>query len=130
MCLAARWDEDYGLARDPLAAAVLVSGIYDIEPLRRSYLQADDPARRRHRPPQLADVRRAAVRDAGAGDLGRDESAEFARQATQYHAAWQGARQPRRAAAAARTRITSRQSRGSPIPGSTLSRWIAARLGA
>ena len=31
---------------------------------------ADDPARRRHRPAQLADVRRAAVRDAGARDLG------------------------------------------------------------
>ncbi len=54
MCLETRWDEDYGLARDPLAAALLVSGIYDIEPLRHSYLQPtiqlDDGIVRRNSP--------------------------------------------------------------------------------
>ena len=71
MCLTARWDEDYGLARDPLAAAVLVSGIYDIEPLRYSYLQPsiqiDDGIVRRNSPM----FARAAVRDPRARHLGR-----------------------------------------------------------
>ena len=39
MCLQTRWREDYGLASDdPLAAAVLVSGLYDLEPLRYSLM--------------------------------------------------------------------------------------------
>ena len=54
MCLETRWDDDYGIARDPLAAAVLVSGIYDLEPLRFSYLQPsiqlDDGVVRRNSP--------------------------------------------------------------------------------
>jgi len=39
MCLETAWAGDYGLAPDPLAAAVLVSGLYDLAPLRYSYLQ-------------------------------------------------------------------------------------------
>ena len=30
MCLQTAWDDDYGLPVDPLAAAVLVSGLYDL----------------------------------------------------------------------------------------------------
>ena len=53
-CLQTPWAQDYGLAQDPLTAALLVSGIYDIEPLRYSYLQPqiqlDDGIIRRNSP--------------------------------------------------------------------------------
>ena len=39
VCLQTLWVEEYGLPRDPLAAAVLVCGIYDLRPLRYSNLQ-------------------------------------------------------------------------------------------
>jgi arylformamidase len=91
MCLATRWDEDYGLARDPLAAAVLVSGLYDIEPLRHSYLQPtirlDDGIVRRNSP--LFAVRPCAT--PALVTWGAEESEEFARQSTSFHAAWQRA---------------------------------------
>jgi arylformamidase len=91
MCLEARWAEDYGLPADPIAAALLVSGIYDIEPLRHSYLQPqiqlDDGVIRRNSP-------LFAVRECKTPLLitwGADESAEFARQSRTLHAAWQAA---------------------------------------
>ena len=91
MCLEARWDEDYGLARDPIAAAVLVSGIYDLEPMRHSYLQPairlDDGIVARNSP-------LFAVRPCATPVLvtwGGDESAEFARQSTSLHEAWRAA---------------------------------------
>ena len=94
MCLEARWQEDYGLARDPLAAAVLVSGIYDLEPLRHSYLQPairlDDGIVARNSP-------LFAVRPCATPLLvtwGGDESAEFARQSTSFHEAWLAAGNP------------------------------------
>jgi hypothetical protein len=34
MCLQTSWAQDYGLPQDPLQAAVLVSGLYDLLPLR------------------------------------------------------------------------------------------------
>ena len=128
MCVEARWDDDYGLARDPLAAAVLVSGVYDIEPLRYSYLQPsiqlDDGVVRRNSP-------MFAVRPSATPVLvtwGEDESAEFARQATEFHAAWQ--------AAGNRSELLPQPGKnhfsaidGFTDPGSALCRWIAARLG-
>ncbi|MDN8618206.1 alpha/beta hydrolase [Variovorax ginsengisoli] len=39
MLLCTAWREDYGLSDDPFSGAVLVSGLYDIAPLRYSYLQ-------------------------------------------------------------------------------------------
>lgn len=91
MGLAARWDEDYGLARDPLVAAVLVSGVYDIAPLRHSYLQPsirlDDGIVARNSP-------LFAVRPCATPVLvtwGGDESAEFARQSTSFDDAWRAA---------------------------------------
>ncbi len=39
MCLQTAWDTDYGLPRDPLKAGLLFSGLYELEPLRYSYLQ-------------------------------------------------------------------------------------------
>ena len=91
MCLQARWAEEYGLPADPLAAGLLVSGIYDIEPLRHSYLQPqiqlDDGIVRRNSP--LFGVRACATPILIT--WGADESAEFERQSTSLHEAWQAA---------------------------------------
>jgi arylformamidase len=88
MCLQTRWAEEYGLPRDPLAAAVLVSGLYDLEPLRYSYLQPliqlDDRIVRRYSP--LSGVRSCAT--PALITWGGAESDEYARQAATYHAAW------------------------------------------
>jgi len=89
MCLQTRWSEDYGLPPDPIAAAMLVSGVYDIAPLRYSYLQAmiqlDEGVVRRQSP-------LFSVRPCGTPiwvNWGSEESTEFARQAASFHAAWQ-----------------------------------------
>ena len=91
MCLETRWAEDYGLAPDPLAGAVLVSGIYDIAPLRYSYLQPeillDDGMVQRNSP--LFAVRACATK--ALVTYGGDESPEFARQSSAFHDAWQQA---------------------------------------
>jgi arylformamidase len=91
MCLQTRWAEEYGLATDPLAAAVLVSGIYDLRPLRYSYLQPqiqlDEGIIQRNSP--LFAVRRCAT--PVLITWGEAESGEFARQSASYHAAWQAA---------------------------------------
>jgi len=68
-----------------------VSGIYDIEPLRHSYLQPtiqlDDGIVRRNSP--LFGIRPCAT--PVLATWGADESDEFARQSTAFHAAWQAA---------------------------------------
>jgi arylformamidase len=87
-CLATGWEADYGLARDRLAAALLISGIYDIAPLRYSYLQPmiqlDDGLVRRNSP--LHTVRPCATPIHVT--WGGQETTEFARQARTYHQAW------------------------------------------
>jgi arylformamidase len=91
MCLQAAWDTDYGLSTDPVKAAVLVSGVYDIEPLRWSYLQPqiqlDAGLVQRHSP--AFHVRRSATPILIT--WGEEETAEFARQSQIFHAAWQAA---------------------------------------
>lgn len=88
MCLQTAWVEDYGLPHDPLVAAMLISGIYDIAPLRYSYLQPmiqlDDGVIRRNSP--LFGVRPCATPIWT--NWGAEESAEFARQAASFHQAW------------------------------------------
>jgi arylformamidase len=89
MCLQTRWQEDYGLPQDPIAAALLVSGIYDIAPLRHSYLQPmiqlDEGVIRRNSPLFLV---RACPTPIWV-NWGDQESPEFARQAASFHATWQ-----------------------------------------
>lgn len=91
MALQTAWRADYGLPEDPLAAAVLVSGIYDLAPLRYSYLQPmiqlDDGVIRRQSP--LFALR--PCRTPALITWGGDESDEFARQSRVYHEAWQAA---------------------------------------
>jgi len=91
MSLQTRWEEEYGLPRDPVAAAVLVSGLYDIEPLRHSFLQPaiqlDDGIVRRNSPA-------FSVRPCATPlhiSWGGAESEEFARQSRLLHEAWQRA---------------------------------------
>ncbi len=88
MCLQTPWADDYGLPADPLKGAVLVSGVYDIEPLRYSYLQPsiqlDYGAIRRNSPAFL--VRKSSTPIwVTWGDV---ETPEFSRQAREYHSAW------------------------------------------
>jgi arylformamidase len=91
MALQTAWADDYGLAPDPFVAAIAFSGLFDIEPLRYSYLQPqiqlDDGLIRRNSP--AFSVRRCKtplwITWGGA------ESTEFARQSEIYHQAWQAA---------------------------------------
>ena len=84
MCLQTEWARDYGLPQDPFAGAILFSGLYDLEPLRYSYLQPliqlDDGIIRRNSP--AFHVRPCAtpiwITWGGA------ESTEFARQSELY----------------------------------------------
>jgi arylformamidase len=88
MCLQTRWADDYGMPKDPLAAAVLVSGIYDIAPLRYSYLQPmiqlDDGVIRRQSPMFAVRTCRTPIWI----NWGSEETTEFARQAGSFHAEW------------------------------------------
>jgi arylformamidase len=91
MCLQTEWARDYGLSQDPLAGALLFSGLYDLMPLRYSYLQPaiqlDDGIVRRNSPA-------FAVRPSATPvwvTWGDQETAEFARQSALYHQAWAAA---------------------------------------
>ena len=127
MCLETDWAAAHGLAADPLAAAVLVSGIYDLEPLRRSYLQPsirlDDGVIARNSP-------LFAVRPCATPVLitwGAEESAEFARQSTAFHAAWQACGNTGETLPQAGMNHFSAID-GFTDPGSALCRWLGARL--
>jgi len=88
MCLQTDWARDYGLAPDPIKAALCISGIYDIAPLRYSYLQPliqlDEGVIRRNSPAFTA---RACATPTWF-TWGGAETSEFARQAQSMHAAW------------------------------------------
>ncbi len=88
MCLQTPWARAYGIDDDCLRAALLVSGIYDIAPLRYSYLQPliqlDEGVIRRNSP-------MFGVSDCKARALltwGSRESAEFERQSAEFHERW------------------------------------------
>ena len=127
MCLETPWAEAHGLAPDPLAAAVLVSGLYDLEPLRRSYLQPsirlDDGVIARNSP-------LFAVRPCATPILvtwGADESSEFARQSIALCDAWRAA--GNRAEAWAQPGMNHFSAiDGFTDPHSALCRWLADRL--
>lgn len=94
MCLQTAWDIDYGLSRDPLKAALLISGLHELEPLRYSYLQPmiqlDDTTIRHYSP---APNVRACTTPTWV-TWGGAESSEFARQSAAYHAAAQALGNP------------------------------------
>lgn len=88
MCLQTPWAEVYGLAQDPLAGAVLVSGLYDLQPLRYSLMQPliqlDDGVIRRNSP--MFSVRPCATPTLVA--WGDAEPDEFRRQSVDFCDAW------------------------------------------
>lgn len=127
MCLQTPWQEDYGLQQDPFAAALLFSGLYDIEPLRYSYLQPqiqlDDGIVRRNSPAFLT---RPCATPAWV-TWGSLESPEFARQAEIYDAAWRGhgnASELRAIDGADHFTVI----RGLEQPDSEVAQWLAAKL--
>ena len=129
MCLQTAWADEYGLPADPLAAAVLVSGLYDLQPLRYSYLQPqiqlDDGVIRRCSP--LFGVR--ACRTAALVTWGSNESSEFARQSSSFHAAWRALGNPGDLVAQADANHFS-AIYGLEDSASPLCRWLASALGA
>ena len=128
MCLQTAWAEDYGLAQDPLAGAVLVSGLYDLQPLRFSLmqpmLQLDDGVIRRNSP-------MFSVRPCPTPALitwGEAESDEFHRQSEDFIAAWAAAgNRSRRLPQAGRNHFDAIA--GFADPASPLTRWIALAAG-
>ena len=94
MALQTEWAQDYGLPQDPFVAAIPFSGLFDIEPLRFSYLQPaiqlDDGIIRRNSPAFTVRPCKTPIWITWGGN----ESTEFARQAQIYHQAWQTAGNP------------------------------------
>ena len=94
MALQTDWAGDYGLPQDPFVAALPFSGLYDIEPLRYSYLQPqiqlDDGIIRRNSPAFSVRPCKTPIWITWGGA----ESTEFARQSAIYHQAWQAAGNP------------------------------------
>ncbi|PKO59727.1 MAG: esterase [Betaproteobacteria bacterium HGW-Betaproteobacteria-18] len=127
MCLQTPWVEDYGLPPDPLAAAVLVSGIYDIAPLRYSYLQPmiqlDDGIIRRHSP--LFGVR--PCKTPIWVNWGSEETPEFERQAQAFHQAWLAAGNSSELSALPDA-DHYRGIHGFEAPTSAVSQWLVTRL--
>ncbi len=91
MCLQTAWAEDYGLPQDPLVGAVLVSGLYDLQPLRYSLMQPqiqlDDGVIRRNSP--MFSVRACPTPALIA--WGSAEPDEFRRQSDDFREAWAAA---------------------------------------
>jgi len=88
MCLQTAWEEEYGLAQDPMAGAILVSGVYDLSPLRFSamqpQLQLEDGVIRRNSP--LFGIRPCTT--PLMVTWGSEETPDFQRQSQAYLAAW------------------------------------------
>ncbi|GAC1481883.1 MAG: alpha/beta hydrolase [Acetobacteraceae bacterium] len=93
MLLADGWHVGYGLAPDAIRGALTLSGLFDLEPVRRSFVNdwmgLDAAAARRNSPIRLIPKRPPAPRLlASYGGL---ETSEFMRQTESYAAAWAAA---------------------------------------
>lgn len=88
MCLQADWAGEYGLPQDPLRGAVMVSGLYDLRPLRFSnmqpMLQLDDGVIQRNSP--LFHARKTST--PALITWGEDEPQEFQRQSETFLERW------------------------------------------
>lgn len=127
MSLQTAWQEDYGLAQDPFVGAVLFSGLYDLQPLRYSYLQPmiqlDEGIVRRNSPAFLVRPCKTPIWTT----WGSAESPEFARQSATYHAAWQAAGNSGQLLAVDKADHFTVIA-GLEQPDSAVADWIAARL--
>ena len=94
MCLQTPWAQDYGLPENPMVAALLFSGLYDLAPLRYSYLQAqiqlDEGIIQRNSPA----FRVRACPTPTWITWGGEETTEFARQSERLHTASQALGNP------------------------------------
>ncbi len=95
MLMATDWAEAFGLPADPVKGAVAISGLYDLEPIRLSYLNQDlglspDDAAL-NSPVNCLPSAAAVGRDSIVLTYGALESAEFARQTELYAAALRAA---------------------------------------
>lgn len=128
MCLETPWAERYGLPQDPLAGAVLISGLYDLQPLRFSLmqpqLQLDDGVIRRNSPG-------FSVRTCATPVLiawGDAEPDEFRRQSEFFRDAWGAAtNRSKRLPLAGADHFTAIY--GLEDPDSVLCRWMAQAAG-
>jgi len=128
MCLQTDWEGVYGLPRDPLRAAVMVSGLFDLRPLRytnmQPLLQIHDGIIQRCSP--LFHVRSCAT--PALVTWGGDEPSEFERQSDAYLDKWKatgnGARRAPQPGANHFTAIY-----GFEDPKSMLCQWIAQAAG-
>jgi arylformamidase len=88
MCLQTEWARDYGLPQDPLKAGLCISGLYDLAPLRYSYLQPliqlDVGTIQRNSPAFLVRPSKTPTWITWGGA----ETTEFSRQSQLFHAAW------------------------------------------
>lgn len=129
MCLQTGWREDYGLSGDdPIAGAVLVSGLYDLQPLRYSLMQPaiqlDDGVIRRNSP--MFSVR--PCKTPALLTWGGDEPDEFRRQSDDFNSAWLAAgNRSKRAPLAGANHFTAIY--GFEDPKSLLCQWTAQALG-
>jgi arylformamidase len=94
MMLVTDWEGEYGLPKDLIKAATLISGMYDLEPVRLSYrneyLFLDErTALRNSSIHHIPDIRVPLV--IGYGDGDHDE---FKRQSDEFAIAWEAAGNP------------------------------------
>lgn len=91
MAALTEWERDYGLPRTVVKSGIPISGLFDLEPLRHSFLQdnlrLDDGLVARNSPQFL--IRPVPV--PLLVTCGGDESAEFLRQSEDFLEAWIGA---------------------------------------
>lgn len=128
MCLQTPWEEEYGLPSDPLAGAVLVSGLYDLQPLRFScmqpMIQLDDGMIRRNSP--MFSVR--PCKTPALVTWGGSEPDEFRRQSDDFVAAWAAAgNRSKRAPLPEANHFDAIY--GFEDPKSMLCQWVALALG-
>lgn len=123
MCLQTPWAQDYGLPENPIAAALLFSGLYDLAPLRYSYLQPqiqlDEGLIQRNSPA----FRARACPTPTWITWGGEESTEFARQSELLHTASQALGNPTELAPIPNANHFT-VIHGLESPNSTVSRWL------
>lgn len=88
MCALTDWEADYGLPRDVVRYAIPISGLFDLEPIALTYLQADVRIGARDIAEASPQRLLRPVPTKMLVTLGSDEPAEFARHSDEFLAGW------------------------------------------
>ena len=97
MAIMTPWATQYGMPETPVSAAMLISGVFDLRPLKYSYLQPalqlDDGLIQRCSPLLRLEAKGQHISMSGKQtpvlvSWGAMESREFQRQSTDFHEAW------------------------------------------